>query len=91
MQQRLKPAAVPSQFSWTKLPSPAQQKRQHRMTARCSKRQKLEETAQENLEADFLQPVECPEVIVETEQSEFTAERIDKYIPVFHDIANVLC
>ena len=56
------------------------------MTARCSKRQKLEETAQENLEADFLQPVECSEVIVETEQSEFTAERIDEYIPVFHDM-----
>ena len=85
VQQRLKPTAVPSLFKWARLQSPAQQKREHRMTARCNNRQKLDETVQESLEGDLHQPFQCNEVTVETEQSETTPEPFMLYIPAFHD------
>ena len=86
VKQRLKPTAVPSQFQWSRLQSPAQQKREHRMKARDNKRQKLDETVQESLESDLQQPFECNEVIVETEQPEATPEPFVPYVQTFHEM-----
>ena len=86
VQQSLKPTAVPFQFQWSRLQSPAQQKIEHRMKARYNKRQKLDETVQESLESDLHQPFECNEVIVETEQPEATPEPFVPYVPAFQDM-----
>ena len=56
------------------------------MEDRCSKRQKVEDSVQQDLEGSLNQSVDCIEVTVGNEEPEFIAEPFIPPVPVYHDM-----
>lgn len=63
------PNAVPSQFQWTKVQTPSQANRVDRAKERETKKRKIDERICKDLEDEFNQPLDCSEVVVETEET----------------------